>query len=1103
MSGPDISQLGSWGVHQNSTQGRLRNPTSSSPSDGVQSQPPVQHHRYDVIDQTLHLDDILREERAGERALNNGFESPTSLESSKAARLNGLVYTPSISSDSEKPSLDQLSSLSTPEISELQFVQPTTGVELPMLHPCAKSPVNIARFQFPSSTRASRVRSDTSLVSKKEPEIIDLTGCEESEDEAAVNEMLRDGGSRHVTKQNNPSTSRGRSPSSPSLAGDRFLFTPLPPRRRRRMLMDYVAVPSLQNGLTKDDYHPMPEARVALPIQTPGKRSSFDHDDMPFIPSEKRKWKERERDTVSSPAALVRRKRKRRPTTTFGVDIDTSSNALLDAYYAHTALPIGDVNVYPPLSLPSFVADTRFAFAHAWRKNAARLPLTRKASGDVASEEKPTWELVSGPHKITGTRCISGATAGTAQMQDQISIMEDAGHEPHASTANPLAPSCDQKTSALPTLPDDQGPAVDIDADVDMDEYFNDLGDSPSKTSQRDISSPTQSFHPMIHLTGPSLFNTHTSSFSSDPVLSAQREGRDSFLGLPPSPSAAETVHPQDTDPFVPPPLQPEDCVIGDDNFTHVHSGSPTHTNTWSLNETGSLQQDGDSLTTPPTGESASIAFSTINPSLLGGEQIPEPVCKPAIAEPQSKLPEPIVYIRRPLHSSGLSVATGGKRAVQIKYRDQDLPATTENVEDRVTPVTASKGKGKKKERTPADLIRSDAKESVDVVETQAVGSSQEKRTRLPSYKIRISKTSITSVESDSVPSPASERLSASLPPSNTDQPKVKLKQPRKTADVEEIAVENTFCHQCRNTTTRPKMQCSNKLRDGRVCGKRFCQRCILRRYPDITFDQFTAGFMCPMCTNTCNCSTCCKKRGEEFISMRDVDFVGSRIRSRVVFVPDEPKSTHESRLGRNTNETLQMQESKTTFWAHVYGMEGERVGSAFIGPEHAASLSNSAPGQPPAKPPRPKKPKPPRIFIGHPRKSWKIRSVRDLDPPADSQSASSSGNKGEGKGKGADGRPLRLYIGDPTFLHRPFERMPVLPTSSSFSRSSPEFESDGTLTPLSELEDGYWPQPNVGESCLWQPPPPNPDGEQQHAMTTLSDEQVARAIHVALAAVL
>ncbi|KAL4063741.1 hypothetical protein J3A83DRAFT_4104449 [Scleroderma citrinum] len=295
---------------------------------------------------------------------------------------------------------------------------------------------------------------------------------------------------------------------------------------------------------------------------------------------------------------------------------------------------------------------------------------------------------------------------------------------------------------------------------------------------------------------------------------------------------------------------------------------------------------------------------------------------------------------------------------------------------------------------------------------------------------------------------------------------------------------EKTSCHQCRNTTNRPKMQCSNDIGNGRTCGKRFCQRCIQRRYPEITFDESSCSFLCPSCTNTCNCSFCSRRRGEEFISMRTDAFVGPRIQSRLTFVRDSAPAPLDA-PPRDSVDTSRTSSETPNFWAYVYGLEGEHLGSAYW--NQASSRSSTVN--------RKKVQKPPKVFIGHPQRSWKVRSTRDLEPMSENVTVfiKSLGNQGKGKGKAVN-HSLRLFIGNPTALHESFKPMPRTPSLILSRSSSPNMDDDT----LSHLE-AYWPQPEVGECCSWEPPPPLV--AERSVSSALPDEEVARAIHVALAA--
>lgn len=191
-------------------------------------------------------------------------------------------------------------------------------------------------------------------------------------------------------------------------------------------------------------------------------------------------------------------------------------------------------------------------------------------------------------------------------------------------------------------------------------------------------------------------------------------------------------------------------------------------------------------------------------------------------------------------------------------------------------------------------------------------------------------------------------------------------------------------------------------------------------------------------------------------------------------------------------------------FWAHVYGIEGERVGRAFI---DGASASAPVRATQPVKQRAQKKQKvktklkkKPRVFIGTPLPEWNICTIKDLEPSAVIPPFVSENCVGKGKGKAVD-RP-RVYIGDARWLYVPYTRMPVLPSSSRASPPDSELDldSDGTLTPLEDLEEGMgWPQPDVGESVTvtWG----STRAQDRSASSSLSPDDLVKAIGVALAA--
>ncbi|KAG1867615.1 hypothetical protein C8R48DRAFT_671820 [Suillus tomentosus] len=93
---------------------------------------------------------------------------------------------------------------------------------------------------------------------------------------------------------------------------------------------------------------------------------------------------------------------------------------------------------------------------------------------------------------------------------------------------------------------------------------------------------------------------------------------------------------------------------------------------------------------------------------------------------------------------------------------------------------------------------------------------------------------------------------------------------------------------------------------------------------PEIAFSANNKKFICSACLDICNCSVCSRRRGEEYISMRGGGFAGSRTKSGILLVPDDSRVPDLAMTPEPSKSAPQ-----TMFWAHVYGIEGERVGHA------------------------------------------------------------------------------------------------------------------------------------------------------------------------------
>ncbi|KAH8091351.1 hypothetical protein BXZ70DRAFT_953158 [Cristinia sonorae] len=185
------------------------------------------------------------------------------------------------------------------------------------------------------------------------------------------------------------------------------------------------------------------------------------------------------------------------------------------------------------------------------------------------------------------------------------------------------------------------------------------------------------------------------------------------------------------------------------------------------------------------------------------------------------------------------------------------------------------------------------------------------------------------------------------------------------------LAMAPTACHHCRSTTLREKMKCTVIREDGQPCTLRYCVSCIQKRYPDITFDPLAVRFQCPRCSDTCNCTVCSRRRGEEYIPERRGGYInyletgiipeiGSGSITRFGPPAVSLKTRPSRAASRRTRETAAASEAprpaprataaslaaqaeadrlaasslalpKGQFWGTVYGLNGGRQGTAVI----------------------------------------------------------------------------------------------------------------------------------------------------------------------------
>jgi len=612
--------------------------------------------------------------------------------------------------------------------------------------------------------------------------------------------------------------------SSP-IAPERSLFTPPPPSKRRtRLFIDYLAVPPFPEGLTKADYEPM-SAPSTVPPPGPASPSMPSDSSLaePLVTKErtrpqKLKGKEREHDIVSSHEEYMQHP------PADGADV---SPKFLDVFYEHTMIPLEDDDAYPPLTTLDLATNTRFQFAHAWREHASRLReaeldwtfkfgLPGKAciwarSVDVSSPRIPgtagytsidqlrSWELVvpeiSPQEKSTAD--VSDEQAGVteshaiAEVANCLSSPDDA---PRA-----LSAAFDPTPSS--STPFSQGRAV-VDVEPDINQFFNGLSDFPTEhVSPRQQLAPTHTFRP--HLLQPARHAEANSLGLGSPSLEldlrlADTANHEWFLGVPPSPTPASMESSAAPGPILDSSFEPVNYFPASPSSAF----EPSPMDPWPFEQGEDLLPVSDS---PPSNHLMSTTPGTIDPSLLGPgqSQTPSGAPKDMTLKRRSKLPEPVIYIRRPIDSSRLPMVSG-KRPVQIKYRNsRGSPAT---------PSTQTEFNGE-----PSHLV-----ESPVALSTNDTGDFPlAKRRSVPSRKLCEYHDAFGS-DSDYVPDTSMPKIKPKLK-------RLNLRDNKSVVEHQGIETEMSYCHQCRNKSVRPKMLCSNIIQ-GRVCGKRFCNRCILYR---------------------------------------------------------------------------------------------------------------------------------------------------------------------------------------------------------------------------------------------------------------------------------
>ena len=457
---------------------------------------------------------------------------------------------------------------------------------------------------------------------------------------------------------------------------------------------------------------------------------------------------------------------------------------------------------------------------------------------------------------------------------------------------------------------------------------------------------------------------------------------------------------------------------------------------------------------------SGQYAFSTIDPTLLGGQLVlPDP--EPEFEPPPTLTSEP---------SSPAS----------HRSKDDDEPYTTTTT-DFVPPATnraarraSSTSSGSAPFRNLPRRLHSKRKMpdmiAIDDLDLDMAGSS--------------SSSSSSGYESSSSSDVGSEssvaKVVSSWPPRvKTVSPvKSKLQEANQSLVLPEpvqfptwpLGENELYCHQCRNKSRILKMSCS--------CGKLFCARCItircvvhpffcflfffpllflsvldlfiysgLHRYPPGRFDYAQKqNNNCPYCQGCCNCTACCSKRGEKYVSSGR----GRGLGLKSIAKPSPALRRERVSLGGKTNlpPPSQLPSEPVKYWGAVYSLAGKKITSTFAPPTQAGhpavvfGLPNSEESGVVVK--KPKKPlQPKRVFVGIVQRHWgysKHRRIREFVDKAYALSQKLAIQKQKKKKKHYE-RHTRWYVGHGARLFWP-------------RKESEHCSLLDDLSPLSSLED-------------------------------------------------
>ncbi|KAL5512416.1 hypothetical protein ACEPAG_3408 [Sanghuangporus baumii] len=229
------------------------------------------------------------------------------------------------------------------------------------------------------------------------------------------------------------------------------------------------------------------------------------------------------------------------------------------------------------------------------------------------------------------------------------------------------------------------------------------------------------------------------------------------------------------------------------------------------------------------------------------------------------------------------------------------------------------------------------------------------------------------------------------------------------SSSVEEL---DDVCHRCRNRNVYAKMKCRKVKRNGVVCSLHYCHRCIVVFFPKIEFDAFSVTFVCPSCSGTCDCISCCKKRGDpeqHQLCRRRWDELG------VTLLLSQQETRRRERQAKKKTagpKKDKARSSKMTKRAHGGdAAKAKEKKEANIGEEAEGWIRRQSVGK-----------RKVRAFVGAWQDTWGPTPFCVHEMGGVDFDAHAVNGMGKGKGKVVDS-DARLYVGDRKALNRPFVR--------------------------------------------------------------------------------